>query len=197
MITCVLLAAGLSQRFGSPKALAPINNKTAIENILDCQIQSKISEIIVVLGHQADQIKPRILKHKKVNVVHNKDYKFGQTSSFQTGCTAASIKTQGIMLWPVDFPFLTLQTINNLVEVFDKNLNKITIPVFHGRKGHPPIFPISLKNEILALEHTKGVNEIIHRHSLEVNYLNTDDEGVALTFNSLEELQQIKRLFKN
>jgi len=90
MIACILLSAGLSQRFGSPKALAQWNTGTVIEHLQNLLVKSQVDEIIVVCGAHADQIKPHILEHKQVRFVYNKDYNFGQTSSFKAGLKSVS-----------------------------------------------------------------------------------------------------------
>ena len=74
MISCILLTAGESQRFGSPKALAQIHQTKAIEVLQEKLIQSLVAEIIIVTGAYENLIKPYVFNHSKVRVVHNKDY---------------------------------------------------------------------------------------------------------------------------
>jgi len=140
MIPCVLLSAGESERFGSPKALADLHNETVIEHLQKILLETQVSEIIVVLGACADQIKPYLLDHKKVRFVYNKDYNFGQTSSFKVGVEAVSRDAKGIMLLPVDYPLVLADTINALIRYFLDNNPRILIPTFKDKKGHPPLY---------------------------------------------------------
>jgi len=188
MISCILLSAGESKRFGEPKACARLNNQTVIESILNRLISTNINEVVVVLGHNAESIKSLILNHNKVKVVYNKDYKFGQTSSFQAGLRQISKDVSGIMLHPIDFPLIRSQTINDLVDEFDKNDPDICIPAFQGKKGHPPIFHKRTKQELLELEY----NTVARKHQEECRLLDVDDEGVLLTFNTPEEFERLK-----
>lgn len=190
MISCILLSAGLSSRFGSPKALAKINGETAIEHLLNTLIPLKLGEIIVVLGASAEEIKPRILKHKKVTVVYNKDYKIGQTSSFKAGVKNISSESTGIMLLPVDYPLVKKETFGLLIKHFLKKRPLILIPTFKNRKGHPPLFASSLRKEFLALEDNAGINTVIHNHP-ETILLPVDDPGVIQTFNTKEEWKEL------
>ena len=112
MVTCVLLSAGESQRFGSPKALAKTSQKTAIEDLQDTLIASIADDIIVVLGAYAEAIGPHVFNHKKVRIVHNKDYKLGQTSSFQAGLRALKDNASAVLLTPVDCPFIRTSTVD-------------------------------------------------------------------------------------
>ena len=112
MISCILLSAGLSSRFGSPKALARINNISVIEHIQNTLDNSMVSEVIVVLGGHAKKIKSVVLKHKKVKYVYNKDYNLGQTSSFKIGLKHISTNSLAVMLLPIDYPLIQFKTIN-------------------------------------------------------------------------------------
>lgn len=193
MISTILLSAGLSSRFGSPKALANFNGITVIENLQNMLLKAQIAEIIIVLGANHLQIKPYILKHKKVKLVYNKDYKLGQTSSFKTGLKQISFNSKGIMLLPVDYPIIKEQTINSLVEKFSSASPRILIPTYQKKKGHPPIFSTTLTEEILKLSNDSGINEISRRHIDKTVLFEVSDEGVVSSFNTKEEFIALEK----
>lgn len=193
MISAILLSAGESSRFGSPKALVKLNSYTVIEQILTSLISSQVDEVITVLGSQAEQIKPFLLKHKKVKVVYNKDYNFGQTSSFQVGLNSLRDDSQGVFLLPVDYPFVKSSTIDTLIECFRIERNCVYIPTFENRKGHPPLFPIQLRNEFLLLQHDQGVNSVAQQHQDLIRLVAVKDSGVIATFNTPQEFDLISK----
>jgi len=191
MITCILLSAGSSTRFGSPKALATFRGVPIIEHLQKQLLNTKIDEIIVVLGAHVDKIKPLILNHKRIKVVYNKDYNFGQTSSFKIGLNNVNPNATGILLFPIDFPLIKPTTVDQLIDLFTKDKPRILIPTFNDRKGHPPVFHISLKQDFLGLDYTGGVNSIFHQHEDETKFVPVKDAGVIKTFNTKEELESI------
>ncbi|MCK5581131.1 MAG: nucleotidyltransferase family protein [Candidatus Omnitrophica bacterium] len=191
MISGILLTAGCSSRFGSPKALAKWNNKLIFVHLQETLISSKVDEIIVVLGAFSDEIKPYLLNHKKVKFVYNKDYNFGQTSSFQAGLKFLSDRTSGVLLLPVDYPFVQAETIDALIDQFLKARPKVLIPTFDNHKGHPPIFDVSLKEKFLTMAHDAGINTIAHKYKDETVLTPVDDKGVVLTFNTVEEFKEV------
>ncbi len=192
MISCILLTAGFSQRFGSPKALALLGGKTVIERQLSMLIDSNVDVIYVVTGAYRQNIKPYILNHKKVCVVYNKDYKFGQTASFQCGIARCPDACRGVMLLPVDYPLIQKETINSIIEAYFKYKALIVIPTFGHRKGHPPLFHHSLIDEFKSLTHGNGCHEIPRRHRKEILCWPVADPGVCLSFNTQEELEELK-----
>ena len=192
MISCILLSAGLSQRFGSPKALVQLpDGQLVIEHLQQNLLDSNIDEIIIVLGAYVNEIKPRIFKHNKVTFVYNKDFLLGQTSSFKVGLQNVSTKSQAVMLLPVDFSLVQTETFNILIEQFNHHPQKIVIPSYSGKNGHPPIFPIYLSPEFLALENNFGLNTVIHNHSRELKIFPVVDSGVVKTFNTKEEFGKL------
>ncbi|HQP10605.1 MAG TPA: nucleotidyltransferase family protein [Candidatus Omnitrophota bacterium] len=194
MISCILLAAGLSRRFGSPKALALLNGSTVIHRLQTMLLATRVGEVIVVLGANAEEIKLHLLNHSNIKSVYNKNYNLGQTSSFQTGLRAVSQDSNGVLLLPVDYPLVREKTINALIERYLKQPSLAIIPSFQGKKGHPPLFAASLKDEFLALGHHYGINKVAQDHQNETTILPVEDAGVVSSFNTLEELEAIRNL---
>lgn len=193
MFTCILLCGGASRRFGSPKALATLDGETVIQRLQKLLLRTQVSEIITVLGAHASRIKPHLLKHKTIKVVHNKDYKFGQTSSFKAGLRCASQTTRGILLLPVDYPLIREDTINTLIDFYKENSPLILIPTYEGQKGHPPLFSNRLRGDFLALDNTSGLNSLAHVYETQTKLLPVSDRGVVQTFNTREEFEALKR----
>lgn len=187
MISCILLSAGESLRFGSPKALASLKGQTVIEYICQKLKNSQIAETIIVLGAHKELIEPYLLKHKDIRVVYNNHYKFGQSSSFKCGVETASADAKGFMLLPVDCPFILTETLDRIMAQFECDPQSLLIPSFKRRKGHPPIFPQWLRSEILNMENTLGMNSLIDAHQNKTNIVDFDDPGIVQTFNTPEE----------
>ena len=54
----------------------------------------------------------------------------------------------------------------------------ITIPVRHGRKGHPVFFRSRLIPEFLAIAPDSDAREVFRRHAGETRYVDVDDPGI-------------------
>lgn len=189
MITCILLSAGISQRFGSPKALAKLDDCSVIEHIQKTLLKSLCDEIIIVLGSEADLIYPYIFKHTRIRVVYNKNFNFGQTSSIQAGVKDIKNDRNDFMLLPVDCPLVTALSINKIIEYFNAASPDIVIPSYQNKKGHPPVFHHHLIPEILNLPLNLGLNSLFVAHRPQI--LEIDDPGIIKSFNTLEEFQKI------
>lgn len=190
MITCILLSGGLSERFGSPKALANFRGTTVVEHIQNTLLQSSCNKIIVVLGAHIREIQPSIFIHSRIHVVYNKHYNFGQTSSVQAGWREADNASKGVMFLPVDCPLVQASTIDRVIEQFKKDDADILIPTYQNKKGHPPIFNQRLRAKVLGLTMEQGLNSLFAEHPPQTIEIN--DPGIIKSFNTPKELSEIQ-----
>ena len=84
MISAILLAAGESRRMGRPKQLLEWQGKALLLHVLENLINSSADEIILVLGHEAEQIRKR-LPEFQIKIVINPNYERGMASSLRQG----------------------------------------------------------------------------------------------------------------
>ncbi len=195
MFSIILLSAGLSQRFKSPKALATLNSQSVIEHLQRTLLKTSIDEIIIVLGSHAETIKPYILKDSKIKSIYNADFIAGQTSSFKAGLTITSPASLGLLLLPIDYPFINSETIEVILKRFSKQQPDLLIPTYQNFKGHPPVFNRNLRSFLEQLSNAQGINSFFHQNNLAIDLLKVNDPGVISTFNTVEEFEKIKKSF--
>lgn len=181
MIVAVVLSAGESSRMGRPKALLPVENQTFIARIVDALRGGRISRIIVVLGHNAEQLRPSI-EPLGVEIVVNPAYKQGQLSSLQAAVRLLDKDSNcdGIMVHLVDHPYLSPQLVETLTRRFNESASKIVLPVFGGKRGHPVIFSRALFAELLNAPLDQGAKAVVNAHRAETLEVETDDKGITL-----------------
>ncbi len=178
-ITAVILAAGESKRMGQPKLSMAWEGKTILEHTIDNCLSSMSSETIVVLGYKAKEL-ARVIGDRPVISVVNPAYRNGMSSSLISGVKIVSSRTQGIMLALADQPAIDSQTINKLIEIFGKRQKNIIIPVYQGKRGHPVIFHIKYREELLNIRGDIGAREVIQRHVDDILEIAVDCKGVLI-----------------
>ena len=129
MISAIVLAAGTSSKMGvKNKLLLPFKNNTFIEHVVSQLLQSKVDEIIVVLGHEKDKVK-QLLTQKEVVFTVNTAYNYGMTPPIQMGIKATSKNTDGYLICLSDMPFLTTGDYNKILTSISGN-KEIILPFF-------------------------------------------------------------------
>jgi len=191
MVTCIVLAAGESKRFGSPKPLADLNGTPAISVICTTLLNSRVDRILVVLGHEADRVHTALPAHERIHSVTNKEYTRGMTSSFQAALTTRAGKDTDLMLLPVDMPFVKTATIDLVCRTFKEQGPMILVPTYNDRSGHPPVFAASLTDNFALLRDKEPLSSVQHRFKDRIVRLPVDDPGVIRTYSTPAELRRL------
>jgi len=187
-ISAILLAAGASKRFGSPKLLLPLGNSTILEQSVDNLLNSKVTEITVVIGYHAHEAR-RIIASKPVKIVVNRLYRQGMSTSLRAGLGMVNSHAAAVMIALADLPFIPTATVNTLIEAFKYSNRGIIVPVHNSRRGHPVIFSIKYKEELSQLTGDMGGREIIRRHSDDVLEVAVNSESIYQDIDNLMSYQ--------
>jgi molybdenum cofactor cytidylyltransferase len=186
LISAIVLAAGKSERMGRPKALLPFRGRTFLENILDAISESSIKNTIIVIGHHRADITARL---NLPNLIFNADYEQGMVTSFQTGIRALPRDCAGAVLFLVDHPVVEPVTIDALVQSFAPN--RIVVPVFNGRRGHPVLFAAEVLQEILALPSSQGANIVVRKDPGRIVEVAVDSPGILVDVDTPEDFEKL------
>lgn len=88
-VVAVVLAAGASRRFGSPKLLAALDGRPLLQHTLDAVAAAGLDDVVVVLGEAARDVE-RALHWRAERRVGNPRPQDGLSSSLRIGLDAAA-----------------------------------------------------------------------------------------------------------
>jgi molybdenum cofactor cytidylyltransferase len=139
-VAAVILAAGASTRFGSPKVLARLDGRPLLEHVLDAARAGGIDQIIVVLGHAADEVEEGI-DWLDERLVRNPDPDT-LSSSLQVGLAAAAeldppVRAAVVLLG--DQPRVRPEVIHALVSASRNAEEPVIIPEYAEGGGANPV----------------------------------------------------------
>lgn len=172
--SAILLAAGVSRRMGTLKALLDWQGRFLIIHQIVALREAGADEVVVVLGHRADELQARIGVNSdvyalgNVRCVVNPDYAQGKTTSIKTGLRAISAIEEPsgpILFLNVDQP-RSAATVSQVLQAHrDGNGALITIPTCNGKGGHPIAVNRALYGELLDItEAAQGMRAVTERH---------------------------------
>jgi len=193
MISAIVPAAGLSSRMGQNKLLMPFGDKSLIEHAVDTLKASDVDEIVVVLGHEADQVRSR-LERRRVNFVHNPDYREGLSTSVRTGMSAVAKGADAIMIYLADQPLIQPDEISRLIQAFAeaKRAGKsIVVPFFENRRGNPVILDASYRAMVLDIVGDVGCRRIIRRYPEQVFAVQMQTDHVIRDVDTPEDFESL------
>ncbi len=174
-LTLVMLAAGNSRRFGSNKLLYEIDGVPMYLRTLH-KLQKAASELgncEIIVVTQYEEIASKA-QESGVRVLINPHPERGISSSMQIGLAAA--KESAACLFTVsDQPWLTTETIVNLVHKFQSEQKGMACTILNNKTGNPCIFSRKYYQELQEITGDKGGKQIINKHPDDVAYLEIED----------------------
>ncbi len=179
VIDAIVLAAGDSTRFGSDKRLFTLDGITLLQRSLSALLPA-VRQVIVVLKADDVYLLPALLgpwqERSEVIPLLLEEPQQGMGSNLARAVLALSSECDGVLIALGDMPFLQVQTVSGLVAAFQRE--RILLPTYHGRSGHPVLFPRRYFAELAALTGDRGGKAIVERHRAEVVCWPVADAGV-------------------
>lgn len=173
MIDAILLAAGSSRRFGSPKLLAHLDGSPIVCHTLNACIGSRLDRIYVIVAAEKrleQAINTCGSAGGRVALIRVDRPDAGMMASIQTGMRAiesahspSGSAPHGAMIVLADMPFVTSSMINTLIDRYDPKRG-VVIPECDGVTRHPRIIPHDLFAEFLALGDNDRGWRVLERH---------------------------------
>ena len=200
MISSILLAAGESKRMkGENKLTKTIKDIPLIKYTIKNILGSAVDEIIVVLGHEKEELKTIIEKNKKIKLVFNKNFKSGIASSIKVGLKNISNKADAFFICLGDMPDVNQNIYNKLIKArnsYNKKLKpifkrEIIIPSYEGQDGNPILFSKFMKKKFMDLKGDVGPKEIIELNKKKILNIPFDNEGILINFDTQENFENL------
>ena len=171
-VALVLLAAGLSQRFGSAKQLHPIDGRPLGRLQAEKALASRADRVIVVEGAYREEVRAA-LAGLALEEVFNPDFASGQSSSVRRGLAAARQHGAAAVLFlPVDLPFLAVASLDRLILAWQEAAADArpaaVVPTYGGERGAPVLFDQRLFDPLAALDGDQGGRVLLPRYPREI-----------------------------
>ncbi len=158
-----MLAAGGSSRLGRPKQLLPLAGRPLLAHVLRHAASSSLGEVILVLGHQAELIRPAVGDWGQ-RVVVNPAYAAGQSTSLRAGLAAINPGAAAALFLLGDQPQVYPRTIDVLIDAFQTHGAPIVVPTYEGVRGHPVLIARALFEDLACVTGDMGARDVIRAH---------------------------------
>ncbi len=225
----VLLAGGASRRMGSAKALELDGASSYMARGIR-HLWSACPTVVAVLGARGDAIRRAVeaefsvlaesgvLQAElaaldgrtgddfEVQFRRNPRWASGMLSSVREGLAAAlELRPKGIVVLPVDHPFVAATTLQGLASVLDaavascrtpaerRTFRYAVIPRHRRLRGHPVALSAALATAILEDREAHDLSDAVRRNARLVGYLDDNDPGVVRNVNRPEDARPPRR----
>ncbi|MGO9997316.1 MAG: NTP transferase domain-containing protein [Acetobacteraceae bacterium] len=192
-IAAIVLAAGRSRRMAPHNKLlvADRTGKPMIARVVDNVLSSKTRPILVVTGHQSEQVQ-HALGGRPVRYVHADDYAEGLSASLKSGIAAVPEECSAALVCLGDMPLVTGRMIDRLLGTYDPDEGRlIVLPTFRGKQGNPMLWDRRFFSEILQISGDSGARFLLGKHLEVVTEVEMADDAVLRDFDTTDSLNSL------
>jgi molybdenum cofactor cytidylyltransferase len=169
----VVLGAGGSSRFGSPKQLLPFGDTTLLGQVVRNASASSLERIVVVLGRASGELR-EALDFGRAEVVENTAYGTGCASSLLAGLDAAGDDCEALFLLLGDQPGVLPEFIDRALSEWKRERPWAAVCSYRDRLGHPFIFSREAFDDLKGLHGDKAVWKLIETYPDRVREIEID-----------------------
>ena len=165
----LITAAGRSRRMHQYKPLLPLGEKKILEHTISRFLESGITNITVVTGHNQEALLP-LLESTQVQQVFNPFYATEDMfCSIRTGVAhiCKNETPKGLFICPGDIPLIHPLTIRRMIRKMEETEKRqedagfAILPFEGGHSGHPPLLSGALLQDILTYSGTSGLGGLL------------------------------------
>ncbi|MFO7653587.1 MAG: nucleotidyltransferase family protein [Candidatus Krumholzibacteriia bacterium] len=209
-VATLVLAAGAGRRWGGPKALARLGERTWLELAVERSRGAGCAPVVVVVGCRADEVRRSLAGRAAaadpgtnhppptgpvaddIVWIENPRWEQGRTGSIIVGLRALPATAAGALLMPVDFPLVRTATLRALCAGFAAAADpaaRITVPVHAGHRGHPIVLGRAVWAEVMALGRDAPLRAVVRQDPARIVTVTVDDPGILRNVNTPEDLE--------
>ena len=159
----IVLAAGMSTRFGCAKQVLPWQDTNIAAHAVRTALAAGLDPVIVVLGYAAEKVE-KALAGTPVRLVFNPEFETGQSSSIRRGLDALPSRTGAALFILADQPLVTASIMTEIIDAHRRTLAPACVPVFDGARGNPVLFDRILFGELRDLRGDTGGRVLIEKY---------------------------------
>lgn len=190
----LVLAAGLSVRFGAPKLLAPWRGGLLIDGALAAAFAAPVARVTVVTGGHAAGVTAaaqafaaRAGAADRLALVHAADHGQGLSASLRAGIASLPADTSSAFVFLADMPDIPPGVAAALIAALTAG-HEAAAPVFEGRRGHPVLLGKALFDPIRHLTGDHGAGHLLRDLSDRLALVPVADPGVLKDIDRPEDL---------
>jgi molybdenum cofactor cytidylyltransferase len=174
---------------GAFKPLLPFGNKTVVERCIDYLRAGGIEDVVVVLGHRADEVRKRLTG---VTFAINPDPSSEMGASIAAGVRELPESAQATLIALSDHPGVPATVVSTLIETWKKGA-PLVIPTWRNRGGHPVLVDLRFKPELLNLSSSGGLKALFDAHRNELKRVTAASPFIARDMDTWDDYKALHK----
>lgn len=177
---------------GTNKLLLPLAGSTVIARVVDACLGAP-ADCVLVVTRSGDRGVRAALDGRAVTFVENPRTDGDMLESVRCGLRALPAAAETVLVCPGDHPTLEATLVGRLLEAFRARRTGILVPVHQGRRGHPLVFAVRYRDELLTMHEGVGLRGLLQSHAADVSEWSVQDGAVLEDLDTPADYLQARR----
>lgn len=188
-IACIIMASGLSERYGRNKLLEKLDGKEVILYTADSLKGAGLEPLTVT---RSAEVKALMDREGMACVLHDGPRK---SDTIHVGIANRKNPVSGFLFMPGDQPLVRPATLIRMTEQFSRRPGRAVRLGFAGRPGSPVLFPESCREDLLAYMGDRGGSEVLKQRRIPCDIVEPEYEWELWDVDTPEKMEQIREVF--
>ena len=154
-IACIIMASGLSERYGKNKLLEKLGRREVILHTAGCLTGAGFSPVTVT---RSAEVKALMDREGFDCVLHDGPKK---SDTIHAGIEHTTPDAAGYLFMPGDQPLVRPESLKKMTEQFFRSPDRAVRLSFEGTPGSPVLFPAFCREKLMAYTGDRGGIEVL------------------------------------
>lgn len=189
-IGCVVMASGLSARYGKNKLLEDLGGRTVIVHTVQ---NLAVAGLVPLVVTRSDAVAALIDRAGVACVVHDGPLK---SDTMRTGVEALPRDAAGFLFMPADQPLALPDSLRRLAVWFLENPT-CAVRLGHGdTPGSPVLFPAACRDALLAYRGDRGGADVLREHHIPCDIVQVTHPWELWDVDTPEAMARVREIYR-
>lgn len=189
MIGCILMASGLSERYGRNKLLEKLGGQEVILHTAGSLTEAGLKPLAVTRSAEVQALLDRA---KIACVLHDGPKK---SDTIHIGIRNVQSDVSGFLFMPGDQPLIRPDSIRKMTARFRENPERAVRLGFGDMPGSPVLFPAFCREMLLAYEGERGGLEVLQKEQIPCDLVQAAFEWELWDVDTPEKMEQARERY--
>ena len=185
---CIVMASGLSRRYGKNKLLEDLDGREVIRHVTECLVRAGLAPLVVT---RSRQVKELMELEDTACILHDGPRK---SDTIHVGLEYLGADMAGYLFMPADQPLLKPETVKKMLYQFSRNPRRALRAGYAGTAGSPVLFPAFCREALLAYEGDRGGLEVLKKQSIPCDIVEASREWELWDVDTPEKMERVRAI---
>lgn len=188
MISGIILASGFSTRMKQDKLLLPIEGVPMVLRVAREMHKSQVEECVLV--YRKEEVRQTV-SACITRVVYNPAASLGQSEAIKVGLKNICRNSQCCLFFMGDQPYIKASVIDEIISAWKNEPCKIIVPLYHGKKSSPVLFPKNYYHSLMDIQGDHGGKAVLKKYPDQIRYIEINDPKAGLDADTPTEYKKL------